>query len=89
VPAKTVVVYSCKTRYEPRFAVVAGKKVGNAVLRNRAKRVLRAAFWEIMKENSLKPKHDFILVARVKTPLVKMEEVKKDVLMALKKLEMI
>jgi ribonuclease P protein component len=44
------------------FALVAGKKVGGAVERNRARRVLRAALREVAPRG---PKgHDIVLVAR-------------------------
>jgi ribonuclease P protein component len=36
--------------------------VGGAVERNRVKRALREAFWELAEE--LRPGHDFVLVAR-------------------------
>ncbi|MBQ5321087.1 MAG: ribonuclease P protein component [Oscillospiraceae bacterium] len=88
-PTKSVVVYACRSRAEGKYAVVAGKKVGGAVQRNRAKRLLRAAFYEISKENSLKRRTDFIFVARSRTPQQKMAEVKSDMEQGLKKLGMI
>ncbi len=88
-PASTLVAYSLRSRYEGRFAVVAGKKVGGAVQRNRAKRLLRAAFREILKENEIKRKTDFIFVARSGIHLKKMGRVKEDMLRCLKKLEVI
>lgn len=44
------------------FALVAGKKVGGAVQRNRARRILRAAFREVAPEGM--NGHDIVLVAR-------------------------
>lgn len=43
----------------PRIGIVAGKKVGNAVNRNRAKRRLR----EAASQASLRPHTDYILIA--------------------------
>jgi ribonuclease P protein component len=42
-------------------AVIAGKRIGGAVQRNRARRVLRAAWKEV---GALAPAHDAVLVAR-------------------------
>jgi ribonuclease P protein component len=45
-----------------RFALVAGKKIGGAVERNRARRVLRAALRELAPRGM--EGHDIVLVAR-------------------------
>lgn len=45
-----------------RLGVSASRKVGGAVERNRAKRSLRDAFWEL--DERLPDRHDFVLVAR-------------------------
>lgn len=53
-----------------RLGIVTGKKVGNAVKRNRARRVIREAFRlfePILKEKTQK-RYDFVFVARGKTP---------------------
>ncbi|MDQ4107762.1 MAG: ribonuclease P protein component [Actinomycetota bacterium] len=44
------------------FALVAGKKIGGAVQRNRARRVLRAALREVAPRGL--EEHDIVLVAR-------------------------
>lgn len=56
-----------------RLGIVTGKKVGNAVKRNRARRIIREAFRlldPVMKEKTQK-RYDFVFVARSKTPSLK------------------
>ena len=60
-----------------RIGIVTGKKVGNAVKRSRARRVIREAFRLIeplLREKTQK-KYDFIFVARAKTPAMKSTQV--------------
>jgi len=45
-----------------RFAVTAGVSVGNAVKRNRAKRIIRAALRELIQD--IKPGYNGVLIAR-------------------------
>lgn len=56
-----------------RFGITASKKIGGAVERNRAKRIIRAAYQQL--EAELPIGYDIIFVARTKTTLVKMDEV--------------
>lgn len=55
-----------------RIGITTGKKIGKAVVRSRARRVIRAAFREVMSNSSLeKTGFDVVFVARGKTPYVK------------------
>ena len=71
-------------RKNNRIAIVAAKKVGGAVVRNRARRVIRAAFYEI--KPGLSQGFDIIFVARGKTARVKMQPVLTTMRTQLKKL---
>jgi ribonuclease P protein component len=61
-----VLVAQANGRAQVRVGVVAGKTVGGAVQRNRAKRLLRAAMQSLV--SSVAPGWDLILIAR--PPLV-------------------
>jgi ribonuclease P protein component len=72
----TLVSYAVKNRkHETRVGITAGKKTGNAVKRNRSRRVIREAFREL--SSGVKPGYDLVFVARAKTPFVKCGEVRR------------
>lgn len=56
-----------------RAGITTSKRIGNAVQRNRSRRVIRAAFAALAPR--VKLGYDFIFVARAKTPFVKMQVV--------------
>ncbi len=60
---------------QTRVGITTSKKVGNAVQRNRSRRVLREAYRQLLPR--VKPGYDLVLVARGKTPYVKSWEVAK------------
>lgn len=69
-----VAVYISKNRYGiTRLGITAGKKIGNAVCRNRAKRVIRAALRSLIDE--IIPGYDFVIVARTRILSVKSTDV--------------
>lgn len=77
VASKTLVTYAMKNRGQGcRIGITTSKKIGNAVQRNRSRRVIRAAFSEL--EGEINASWDFVFVARGLTSKVKMQAVKKD-----------
>ena len=71
-----VVVYVVKNRHkEARVGITTSKKVGNAVQRNRSRRVLREAYRQLA--DRVKPGYDLVLVARGRTPFVKSTQVQR------------
>ncbi|MEG1835857.1 MAG: ribonuclease P protein component [Oscillospiraceae bacterium] len=58
-----------------RIGITVSKKIGNAVQRNRSKRVIRAAFRNL--EPQIQGNWDFVFVARSKTKYLKSTEIEK------------
>ena len=80
----TVVVYYRRNNLDHcRLGVTVSKKIGSAVKRNRAKRVIFAAFREVLPH--LDGNFDFVFVARVRTTLVKSTVILNSLKNALKK----
>lgn len=71
-----LVTYVIKNRSgNVRYGITTGKKIGNAVKRTRARRVIRASYYQLYSE--INPGFDIIFVARGKTPFVKSQVVLK------------
>lgn len=70
-----------------RIGITTSKKIGNAVERNRSRRVIRAAFSEL--ESRINGSYDFVFVARSKTSKVKMQDVLESMTMHFEKLGVI
>ncbi len=69
-----LVTYAMKSRGKGcRYGITTSKKTGNAVERNRSRRVIRAAYREI--ESKINGNWDFVFVSRGKTSKVKMQTV--------------
>ena len=65
-----IVVYALKNRYsDVRLGITVGKKIGNAVSRNRAKRVITAAFRQLLPQ--IPTGYDYVIVARTRILTVK------------------
>ena len=85
-----IVIYAIKNsrnNKENRFGLTAGKTIGNAVKRNRAKRLMRVAFYTT-KEQQITG-FDLIIVARSRISGKKADAVISDFRGALKKLELL
>lgn len=68
-----------------RVGFTATKKIGNAVVRNRARRRLRAAVNQIMPVHAA-PAHDYVVIARAGTVRRRYADLLNDLTTALKKL---
>jgi ribonuclease P protein component len=69
-----VVIYYRKNRFgSTRVGITTSKKIGNAVMRNRSRRIIREAVRQLLPE--LKKGYDLILVARGRTPFLKSTDI--------------
>lgn len=83
-----LVTYTMKNRLGyTRVGITSGKKIGNAVKRNRARRVIRAAFSQY--EPMIEGNWDIVFVARTKTTEVKTQAVASEMANQLKELGII
>ncbi len=82
-----LVVYSMKNRVGLcRVGITTSKKIGNAVNRNRSRRLIRAAWHNVQKNHDIKGNYDFVFVARARTKFLKSTQIEKQMLDALVKL---
>ena len=77
-----------RKEYLNRIGFTAGTKLGNAVVRNRCKRIMRAAYRSILSERRLKTGNLIVITARERAVNASSAEVKADLLHAFKKLEL-
>ncbi|MEE1055677.1 MAG: ribonuclease P protein component [Acutalibacteraceae bacterium] len=72
--APIIVTYVFKQRYDTsRVGITTGKKIGKAVQRNRARRVIMSAYRELYPR--INGSYDIVFVARGRTPYVKSTDV--------------
>lgn len=73
-----IVTYLVKNRLgRTRVGITTSKKVGKAFERNRARRVIRAAYLSLKKEGRIPDGYDFVFVARSQTPACKSTDLEK------------
>ncbi|MBO5431049.1 ribonuclease P protein component [Methanocorpusculum sp.] len=72
-----------------RIGISASKKIGGAVQRNRAKRVIREAYRQIDKETGIRTGYLIVIVPRTECTVLKMQDVKRDLLYALAKTDLL
>lgn len=65
-----------------RIGITSSKKIGNAVERNRSRRLIRAAYYNV--QQKIDSSYDIVFVARVKTRYLKSTELEKIMLNQLK-----
>jgi ribonuclease P protein component len=68
-----------------RYGLTASGKIGNAVIRNRARRRLRALALAVLPAHAT-PGHDYVLIARAMTTTRDFKALEQDLLTALRKL---
>lgn len=100
--AKTITVYVLKDRHAARLkkenpqkqtlnrvGISASKKIGGAVQRNRAKRVIREAYRAVDKSFGIQKGYLIVLVAHQAATEVKMQDVYRDMQKCFARLEML
>ena len=82
------VVYAKKNGLtKNRIGIIAGKAVGNAVVRNRAKRLIREA--ARLNAERIKTGYDMVIIARGRCAGQDFSKVQRDLLFVLRKLELL
>ena len=88
VIANRLVLYVLPRQGEPtRVGFVTGKKVGNAVARNRARRLLREAYR--LQRPQLKPGYHLVLVGRKRLAQASYAEAERDLLYVLRRAKLL
>lgn len=85
---RNIVVYSMKNRTgENRLGITCGKSIGKAVIRNRAKRLVRESYRLL--EERLQKGYDFVIVVRTSAVGKRLFDIISDMEYAMKKLSLL
>jgi ribonuclease P protein component len=76
-----VMYYSKNRAGNCRIGITTGKKIGDAVERNRSRRIIREAFRNVAKD--IDGNYDFVFVARSKTKYLKSTYIEKELISVL------
>ncbi len=88
IATHNMVLQAAPSLYEQEDILVgytATKKIGNAVIRNKSKRRLRAICREVLSEYA-RPHTDYVFIARASTAQCDYQELRKDTIYAIKKI---
>ncbi|HZK42851.1 MAG TPA: ribonuclease P protein component [Syntrophomonadaceae bacterium] len=84
IPGKYIITYILNNDLgHNRYGIVTSKKIGNAVIRNKAKRRLRSIIRLNMKK--IKPSHDIVIIGRYKIRGIKFALLSKDFITVMRK----
>ncbi len=82
VASNALVIYYLKNRTgKARVGITTSRKIGNAVERNRSRRVIKEGFRKVMPK--IKTGYDYVLVARSKTKRLKSTDISSALLLLL------
>ena len=87
--AKKLMLAHPEKKYVNRLGLSVTKKVGGAVQRNRAKRIIRAAYRELVKKQPLKTGYLIVISAKPEIAGKSSRDVYADLAFAMQKLEMV
>ena len=76
-------------KYTNRIGLSVTKKIGGAVVRNRAKRIIRAGLFDLQKTRTLKTGYLIVISARSAIVGKKSEDIRRELLYGLDRLEML
>ena len=86
--AKRIMTAHPEKKYVNRLGLSVSKKIGGAVQRNRAKRIIRAALFDLQKQRALKTGYLIVISARLGIAQKKSSDIYRELSKAFEKLDM-